>query len=259
MGAGLTLGRRAPTVHIGAALAAQLSEWLPTSPDHRRQMIAAGAAAGLAAGFTTPIAGVLFVIEELMREASGLTLETAIVASFTGAVVSLLLQSADLNFPPSLQNLPDISFSAPEIPFYLLLGVLAGVLGGLFNRGMLFSVGLNRRLSWPLSWRIGFVGLVSGTIIAILPPFFRDNAGLREFLVTGELSWHQLALAFVAHFFLTMLAYSSGAPGGLFAPALVLGSALGYLVGDLEEFITGTGAEATYALAGMGAFFYGSR
>ena len=255
LGAGLTLGRRAPTVHIGAALAAQLSEWLPTSPDHRRQMIAAGAAAGLAAGFTTPIAGVLFVIEELMREASGLTLETAIVASFTGAVVSLLLQSADLNFPPSLQSLPDISFSIPEIPFYLFLGVLAGVLGGIFNRGMLFSVKVNRQLSWPLSWRVGFVGLVSGMIIALLPPFFRDNAGLREFLVTGELNWHQLGIAFVAHFFLTMLAYSSGAPGGLFAPALVLGSALGYLVGDLEEFITGTGAEATYALAGMGAFF----
>lgn len=96
LGAGLTLGRRAPTVHIGAALAAQLSSWLPTTPDHRRQMIAAGAAAGLAAGFTTPIAGVLFVIEELMRDVSGLTLETAIVASFTGAVVSLMLQNSPL-------------------------------------------------------------------------------------------------------------------------------------------------------------------
>ncbi len=255
LGAGLTLGRRAPTVHIGAALAAQLSNWLPTSPEHRRQMIAAGAAAGLAAGFTTPIAGVLFVIEELMRDVSGLTLETAIVASFTGAVVSLMLQSSTLNFPSSLLQLPDITFSASEIPFYLLLGVLAGVLGALFNRGLLFSVDIQRRFNLPLSWRIGLMGMVSGIIVALLPPFFLDNAGLRIFLVTGGLDGGKILLAFVAHFFLTMLAYSANTPGGLFSPALVLGSALGYLVGDFEELLTGTGAESTYALAGMGAFF----
>ncbi|MDJ0583226.1 chloride channel protein [Crocosphaera sp.] len=255
LGGGLTLGRRAPTVHIGAALAAQLSSWVPTSPEHRRQMIAAGAAAGLAAGFTTPIAGVLFVIEELMRDVSGLTLETAIVASFTGAVVSQILQSSTFNFPSSLLELPDIAFSASEIPFYLLLGILAGILGALFNRGLLLSVKIQKYLNLPLSWRIGLMGMASGLIIAMLPPFFRDNTGLRIDLVQGELEWSRILLAFVAHFFLTILAYSANTPGGLFGPALVLGSALGYLVGDLEEFFTGTGTESTYALAGMGAFF----
>ena len=111
LGSGSILGRRAPTVHIGAALAEQLNSWFPTSPERRRQMIAAGAAAGLAAGFTTPIAGVLFVVEELMQDVSGLTLETSIVASFTGAVVSLLLQSSTLNFPSPLLKLPNINFS----------------------------------------------------------------------------------------------------------------------------------------------------
>ena len=255
LGAGLTLGRRAPTVHIGAALAAQLSSWVPTSPEHRRQMIAAGAAAGLAAGFSTPIAGVLFVVEELMGDVSGLTLQTAIVASFTGAVVSLILQSASLSFSSSLLNLPNISFSASEIPFYLLLGILAGILGALFKRGLLFSLTIQSNLNLPLPWRIGLFGMISGVIVAVLPSFFQDNAGLRTFLVTGELSDDKILLAFVAHFLLTILAYSSNAPGGLFAPALVLGSALGYLVGDFEEFLTGTGAESTYALAGMGGFF----
>ncbi|MEL4894881.1 chloride channel protein [Crocosphaera sp. Alani8] len=255
LGGGLTLGRRAPTVHIGAALAAQLSSWLPTSPEHRRQMIAAGAAAGLAAGFATPIAGVLFVIEELMRDASGLTLETALVASFTGAVVSQLLQLSTFNFPSSLLDLPDIAFYASEIPFYLLLGILAGLLGALFNRGLLLSVKIQKVLNLPLSWRIGLMGMVSGFIIANLPLFFRDNTGLRFIVLKGELQWHDILLAFVAHFFLTILAYSANTPGGLFGPALVLGSALGYLVGDFEEFLTGTGTESTYALAGMGAFF----
>jgi CIC family chloride channel protein len=256
LGAGLPLGRRAPTVHIGAALAAELSRWVPTSPEHRRQMIAAGAAAGLAAGFNTPIAGVLFVVEELMRDISGLTLETAIFASFTGAVVSRLLGSSTLNLPEAmLKTAEQSSFSAPEIPLFLLLGIVAGILGGLFNRGMLFTIGVNRRLNLSLAWRIGLAGLISGSIIAFLPSSFQDNAGLREFLITGELGFLNTAIAFVAHFFLTILAYSSGAPGGLFAPALVMGAALGYLVGGAEGLLWETASQHTYALAGMGAFF----
>ena len=122
LGAGFTLGRRGPTVHIGAALAAQVSRWIPNAPTNRRQMIAAGAAAGLAAGFNTPIAGVLFVVEELMRDISGLTLETAIVASFTGAVVSRILNSTDLNLPAALLDSSHHGhFTSPEIPFYLFL------------------------------------------------------------------------------------------------------------------------------------------
>jgi CIC family chloride channel protein len=255
LGGGMTLGRRAPTVHIGAALAAQLSRWFPTSPEHRRQMIAAGAAAGLAAGFTTPIAGVLFVVEELMRDVSSLTLETAIVASFVGAVTSLVFQSSDLNLSHSLGNSPTVRFTAGEIPFYLLLGILAGILGVLLNRSILSLQNWQRKQNLSLVIRIGFVGLISGVAIALLPSFFRDNAGLREFVISGELSWHQVILTLVAHFVLTILAYSTDAPGGLFAPALVMGSALGYLVGEFGNHWQDQITQTTFALAGMGAFF----
>jgi CIC family chloride channel protein len=258
LGAGLTLGRRGPTVHIGAGLAAQLSSWLPTSPDHRRQMIAAGAAAGLAASFNTPIAGVMFVIEELMRDVSGLTLETAILASFTGAVVSRILGSADLNIPGTVMGaVRESHFSISEIPFYVVLGIIAGVFGALFNKSVVLSLKLHRYLNLPMYWRIGLAGLLSGIIVAFLPPFFRDNAGLREFLIAGAANWQTIALAFVAHFFLTLLAYTSGAPGGIFAPALVMGYALGYLVGTAEVNLAGGDSSATFALAGMGAFFTG--
>ncbi len=214
LGGGLTLGRRGPSVHIGAALAAQLSQWLPTTPNHRRQMIAAGAAAGLAAGFNTPIAGVLFVVEELMRDMSGLTLETAIVASFTGAVVSRWFGTSDLNLPAELLNAANQSnFYLAEIPWYLLLGGLAGVLGALFNRGILTVLGFNRRLRLSLGVRMAIAGAISGTVVAFLPPFFRDNAGLRDFLLTGDAGWQVIAIAFVAHFFLSLIAYGSGAPG----------------------------------------------
>lgn len=256
VGAGFTLGRRGPTVHIGAALGAQVSRWIPNSPTNRRQMIAAGAAAGLAAGFNTPIAGVLFVVEELMRDISGLTLETAIAASFTGAVVSRILGSADLNVPIAVINSARrSSFSVQEIPFYLLLGILAGILGGIFNRSIIKGMEYGRRLPLPIPLRIGLAGLISGIVVAWLPPFFQDNAGLRELLIAGQFTWQTTALVFIAQFCLTILVYSAGAPGGLFAPALVLGSALGYLVGVAEVALIGSESPYTFALAGMGAFF----
>ncbi|MBE9045345.1 chloride channel protein [Pleurocapsales cyanobacterium LEGE 10410] len=256
VGAGFTVGRRGPTVHIGAALGAQVSRWIPNSPTNRRQMIAAGAAAGLAAGFNTPIAGVLFVVEELMRDISGLTLETAIAASFTGAVVSRIFGSTDLNVPLAvIDSARRGSFAVPEIPFYVVLGILAGILGGVFNRSILQGMKFSRGLPLAVPLRIGLAGLISGTVIAWLPPFFQDHTGLRELLIAGQFNWQTTALVFVTQFCLTILAYSSGAPGGLFAPALVLGSALGYLVGLAEVALISSESPYTFALAGMGAFF----
>jgi chloride channel protein, CIC family len=254
MSAGLTLGRQGPTVHIGAALASQLSYWVPTSPEHRRQMIAAGAGAGLAAGFNAPLAGILFVIEELLRDLSNLTLGTAILASFIGAVVSRLLGGGSLDLNLELSHLSS-SFTAPEIPFYLLLGVLAGLLGALFNQGLLTSLTLYDRLNLSLPVKIGLAGMICGCVVALLPPDFRNNNGLRELLLTGEASWEFTSFAFVAYFFLTLVSYGSGAPGGLFHPSLVLGAALGYLVGVAEVHLLGLGLPTNYALAGMGAFF----
>lgn len=256
LGGGLPLGRRGPTIHIGAALAAHLSEIVPTSPEHRRQLIAAGAAAGLAAGFNTPIAGVLFVIEELMRDISGLTLETAILASFTGAVVSRFLGSADLNLPPELlQNASHSGFTLAEIPFFLMLGVLAGLLGGIFNRSIIAMQNFNSRLPLSMPWRLGVVGLLVGVVMAFLPPSFQDNAGLTDFLVQGHAGVGLTALAFVAHFCLSIVCYGAGTPGGLFAPALVLGAALGYGVGIEAELFLPVATKASFAVAGMAGFF----
>lgn len=252
VGSGLTLGRQGPTVQIGAALAAWISHWVPTSPDYRRQLIACGAAAGLAAGFNTPIAGVLFVVEELLHDVSGLTLGTAIIASFIGAVVSELLGGGwNLNLRAYHAN-----FSAAEIPFFVLLGVLAGLLGALFSKGIIAVLSFYKR-SFPLAlpFRIAIAGLICGVVVAMLPETFRNNTGLREFLLTGEASNKTSLVAFVAHFCLTMIAAGSGAPGGLFAPSLVLGSALGHIVGTWQENWLGLGVATTYALAGMGAFF----
>ncbi|MFP5269266.1 chloride channel protein [Coleofasciculus sp.] len=251
---GLTLGRQGPTVHIGAALAAQFSRWFPTSPSHRRQIIAAGSAAGLAAGFNTPIAGILFVVEELLHDFSGLTLGTAILASFIGAVISRILGGRSLDLNLELSQTTN-SFSALEIPFYLLLGLLAGLLATLFNRGILFSLTLQRRFHVSLAVKMGLAGLICGCVVSLLPSDFRNNRGLRELLITGAETWQFTSLALVIYFFLTLISYGSGAPGGLFHPSLVLGSALGHLVGVAKLSFFGFGSPTTYALVGMGAFF----
>jgi chloride channel protein, CIC family len=254
IGSGMTLGRQGPTVHVGAGLAAGMSRWVPTSPDHRRQMIAAGAGAGLAAAFNAPIAGVLFIVEELLQDLSGLTLGTAIIASFIGGVISRLLGGGSLDL--NLQLMQSSSqFSILEIPFFVLLGILAGLLGALFNRGLIFSIKFYRRLHISLPLQVALAGFISGIVVAMLPPSFRDNTGLRESLITGGAHPTVAAIAFAAQFILTLVAFGSGAPGGLFAPSLILGSCLGHIIGVCELYITGVGSPTTYALAGMGGFF----
>ncbi|MEM6521173.1 MAG: chloride channel protein [Cyanobacteria bacterium P01_C01_bin.70] len=264
LGAGLSLGRQGPTVQIGAALAAQLSQWVPTSPEYRRQLIAAGAAAGLAAGFNAPIAGVLFVVEELLQDFSNLTLGSAILASFVGAVVSRLLGGQGLNL--SNFGMLQTGLSVQDLPFLVLLGVLAGIFGGLFSQGVFTSLHFFQQLKTiSLPWRIGLAGAMTGLVGAALPIAAQDNTGLREFFVTGGAAWQLIAIAFVVKFVLTLIAYGSGASGGLFAPALVLGAALGCLVSlvaqashswlGLPVDTLASSNTTTYALTGMGAFF----
>ncbi|MBD2439698.1 chloride channel protein [Nostoc sp. FACHB-110] len=254
IGSGLTLGRQGPTVQVGASLAAGMSRLVPTSPDHRRQMIAAGAGAGLAAAFNAPLAGVIFIVEELLQDLSGITLGTAIIASFIGGVVSRLLGGRSLHL--NLQLIHSASqFSLPEIPFFVILGILAGLLGALFNRGIVFSIKSYQNLHISLPLKVALAGFISGVIVAMLPEYYRNNTGLREYIITSESSASVAAIAFIAQFILTLIAFGSGAPGGLFAPSLILGSCLGHFVGIWESHLLGVGSLPTYALAGMGGFF----
>jgi CIC family chloride channel protein len=261
MGAGLTLGRQGPTVQMGAAIAAWISRWVPTSPTYRRQMIASGAAAGLAAGFNAPLAGVLFVVEDLLHDISGITLGPAIIASFIGAVVSRLLGGREISPDQLSSEAMQTSYQQwllelPEIPFYILLGIAAGVLGTLFSRAIVCLMRFNRQtLQLSLPWRMALSGVLCGLIVSLLPVAFRNNAGLREIILGGDIAWQKAALIFVAYFLLTTIAASSAAPGGLFAPSLILGAALGELVGIWEMSWIGLESPTTFALAGMGAFF----
>lgn len=256
LGIGLPLGREGPTVQVGAAAAAVLDRLGMRSFKNRRQLIAAGAGAGLAAAFNAPLAGLIFVLEELLREISGSTVTIALLACFFAGIVSRWMGNHSLDLHANTE-FPKAIFTGQDIPFCFLLGIIAGLVGIVFNRGVLAGTRWNRKLFGKhFGLRVALAGFICGLVIALLPDTFRDFAGVRQLLLEGR-GLHFAIVVFLANFILTLIAYGSGAPGGLFAPALTIGAAIGYFVGYGETLIypLATHARMTLALAGMGAFF----
>ncbi len=255
LGSGLSMGREGPTVQLSAALSAKASEMIRSSPKHRAQLIAAGAGAGLAAAFNAPLAGALFVLEELIGRISGFTVGTAVVACFMAAVLSRLVGVHSLDI--EMGKLNGLSTFFPiDIPFYVLLGAAAGVVGAIFNKAIIGGLTFNRDfLKLPVTITCGLAGLLSGVLVASVPPLYNDYSGLREALVAGNLGLNAIVLALVLQFVLTIIAYSSGAPGGLFAPSLTMGASLGLLVAFVEQQFCGSSNSVAFAIVGMGAVF----
>ena len=258
LGIGLPLGKEGPTVHIGAACGSILAKLGTESPRRTRQLIAAGAGAGLAAAFNAPLAGVMFVIEELLRDFSRATVSTAYFACFFAAVAARWVGNHSLDIPPN-SPFPHAGFTGTDVPFCIIVGIISGALGALFNQGILKSCTLNRQIFGKnIAFRIMLAGCFCGIVIALLPESFRNFTGVAKILFEQH-SWRLPAVILLANFILTIVAYGSGAPGGLFAPSLTIGAATGYLIGLLEQtmFPYTNGCAVTLALAGMGAFFTG--
>jgi chloride channel protein, CIC family len=263
IGSGLVLGRQGPTVQIGAALAAQLSYWTNTSPTYQRQLIAAGAAAGLAASFNAPLAGVVFVLEELFQDLPDLTLGTAIIAAVVGGAVSLAIGGRGML--PDLSNL-QLQFSIAEIPLLIVVGMLGGLMGAICNRSLLASLQFyhDRFHGQSLAIKVAVAGGVTGMIASLLPDALQGSRDLNDFLVIGEIQWQTAAWILASQFLMCLVAFGSTAPGGLLSPSLVLGAALGNLVAtgiqngyysDLLPVNPILSSPTVYALTGMSAVF----
>lgn len=263
LGAGFGLGRQGPTVQIGAALAAQLSRWTDTSPTYQRQLIAAGAAAGLAASFNAPIAGVLFAIEELLQDVSDLTLGTAIIAAVVGGVIARTLGGRGM--VPDLSQL-QIHFSLAEIPLFIGLGLVAGLVGVCFNRSLLAGLKFYRQRfrDRSLAIKIAAAGGVTG-ILALLSPYaLLGTQNLQDLLIVGDITWQIAGEILLIQFALCWVGFGATAPGGLFSPSLVLGAALGNAIATGLQSCYRNGlmpqdlvlsSPTIYALIGMSAVF----
>ena len=256
VGSGLVLGREGPTIHMGAALGQLASERLEPNPVANRALIAAGAAAGLATAFNAPLASIVFVTEELREhfEYRFATIQSVILACCAAVVVSgwMLGQGPDM-------SMPDLNMAPLEtLPLFLLLGVLIGALGVLFNRLLLGSVASYRALGTPRAYAAAaLTGLMLGALLWFAPNTVGGGESLVERLLQGQPALLFLIALFAVRLLTTIGSYGLGLPGGIFAPMLALGTICGAAFAALVSLLAPTLALApeVFAVAAMGALF----
>ena len=254
LGSGLVLGREGPTVQLGGAVGAAVADRVGRGRRDRQTLIAAGAGAGLAAAFNAPLAGLMFVLEEVQRDFRPLVFGAAFLAA---AVANVLARFASGQFPVFAVA----SFPVPDLallPGFAVVGVAAGGLGAAFNRALVGALDLFGRV--PDRWAVaaaGAVGAVVGAVAWVAPTAVGGGHDLAETVLDGRIALAAVPLWFGLRFVLTVGSYGTGAPGGIFAPLLVLGALVGLGVGQgaqalFPAAVTDPGA---FAVVGMAAYF----
>lgn len=253
IGAGLALGREGPTVQMGGAIGQMVAGWVRSSPRERQTLIAAGAGAGLAAAFNAPLAGVIFVLEELRRDFAAGTLTAAFVASVTADVITRLLLGQLAVFHIVSPVVPPLR----ALPLFVALGLISGLGGVLFNRSLLGSLRLmDHWRQRPFLLGAG-VGAAVGAVAWFAPSAVGGGNALVERTLAGTVTLGVLLPLLVLRFGLTMVSYGSGAAGGIFAPLLVIGAQTGVLFALCAmRLLPMAGLQPTaFAVVGMAAFF----
>lgn len=221
----------------------------------RRALAAAGSGAGLAAAFNAPLAGVTFVLEELQRDFQPVVF-AAVLLSATVATVISRLASGQL---PAFKVPPIATPSLASIPIFIVIGLLAGMLGVLFNKGLLSSSSVIGKLRAKSTVLVSLgIGLAAGTAYFISPSLLGGGHGLTEAALHGEILLASALIFLAARLIFVHLSYATGAAGGIFAPLLSLGALLGVIVyhGSAQIFAYGPSVAAC-AVAGMCGLFSG--
>ncbi|WP_255110979.1 ClC family H(+)/Cl(-) exchange transporter [Synechococcus sp. RedBA-s] len=260
IGGGIPVGPEGPSIQIGASLAKESADQLSANNRQQQVAVAIGSGAGLAAVFHSPLGGVMYTIEELLKRSDVRTNAIAAFASFATIAWTRLLSAAPVGPAWLRELLPVIpypsgveEFRLVDVPILLLLGVLAGGLAVLYQRGILrlrLALRPLRLEAWQL---LPLVGLVIGMGWSLLPGSF-DNPDRLDFDALLGLSTSSTALlALGVQGIGTAVAVAAEAPGGFLAPALVVGASLGTLVQQLCLLLFSY-APATLLFAGGGAF-----
>lgn len=254
IGSGLALGREGPTVQMGGSIGDAVSRLLKVSERERLTLISAGAGAGLAAAFNAPLSGLIFVLEEVRRDFQPIMFGAAFIAA---VVADIITRIASGQFPVfSVPSYPTPPLSA--LPIFALLGIVTGLMGVVFNKGLLGGLNLFSKVRGkfilPL---VAVIGGLIGLVGWFLPDLMGSGHALAESILKGEVLLAAIPLFFVLRFLMTSISYSSGAPGGIFAPLLVLGALLGLGVGIIGHnlFPLSVPIPAVFAVVGMAAYF----
>jgi CIC family chloride channel protein len=254
IGAGLALGREGPTVQMGASVSHLVGRIFRRNAADARILLAAGAGAGLATAFNAPIAGSIFVLEELMRRFDTRITIATLGASAAAIGVSRLILGEVPDF--ALDPLPYPAFGST--PVYLVLGLFIGLLGLAYNRAILASLAVAGRLSSvPVELRAAVVGAAVGLLAWHAPTLVGGGDPITARALHGNVVLTLLPAVFALRFALGAVSYAAGTPGGLFAPLLVLGAQAGLFYGTFAcQWFPAAGTNPTaYAVTGMAAFF----
>ncbi|MTD40968.1 H(+)/Cl(-) exchange transporter ClcA [Erwinia sp. CPCC 100877] len=263
LGGGMVLGREGPTVQIGGNIGRMVLDiFRIRGAEARHTLLATGAAAGLAAAFNAPLAGILFIIEE-MRPQFRYNL-ISIKAVFTGVIMSSVVFRIFNGEGAVIEVGKLINAPVQTLWLYLILGMIFGVLGPLFNSMVFRTQDMFQRLhggnikKWVLIG--GLLGGMCGILGLIEPEAAGGGFALIPIAAAGNYTVTMLLFIFVARVVTTLLCFSSGAPGGIFAPMLALGTLFGTAFGmACMVWFPGYHLEAgTFAIAGMGALFAAS-
>lgn len=254
LGSGLALGREGPTVQMGGAVGDAISGWLKSPPREKRTLIAAGAGAGLAAAFNAPLSGLTFVLEEVQRDFHPIVFAAAFVAAIVADIVARILSgSAPVFSVPGYAALP-----ITALPFFGLLGILAGLLGVIFNHSLIAVMNFMFRFKGPSIYFVtALVGGFAGVISWFSPIAVGGGHALTELVLAGRLSLGVIPLWIFIRLLLTTMSYGTGTAGGIFAPLLVLGALVGLATGQsIHYFVPNVVSEpAVFAVVGMAAIF----
>jgi CIC family chloride channel protein len=256
IGSGQSLGPEDPSLQIGAGLASALGRRLKLSREKLRLIAPVGAAAGLAAAFNAPITAVLFVIEEVIGRWTAGILGAVVLSAISSAVVERWFLGDEPLFRVPAYHLEHVG----ELGAYASLGVIGGFASLIFVKYIAYLRPRLRAMPpWTQYFQPAAAGLLIGLIGIKFPQVMGAGYSYIDQAMHEQYTWQILALLGALKIVTTGLSFTSGTPGGLFAPTLFMGAMIGGAVGMAEHQIVPHLAipVGSYALVGMGTLFAG--
>lgn len=256
LASGIALGREGPSVQIGAGIASVLARRFGLSKANVKALVPVGCSAALAAAFNTPIAAVLFSLEEILGDLHAPVLASVVLSSATSwMVLHLILGDEPLFHTPAWQLVNPLEFS-----IYAILGVVGGVASVCFVKLLLKLRVWFRQLPPSTAWAQPVAG---GILMGVFGLFVPDVLGVGydyvDHVLGGDFPVKTVALLGVMKIIATPACYSSGNAGGIFGPSLFIGAMVGGTIGSVAHsfFPHVTANPGAYALVGMGTAFAG--
>lgn len=256
LASGIPLGREGPSVQVGAGIASVLGRFLGLRAEKVKALLPVGAAAAIAAAFNTPLAAVLFALEEVVGDLNAPMIGSVVLASATSwLVLRVLLGNNPLFKVPQYQLVHPAEFAV-----YAVLGIVGGLVSAVFTKLLL---GLRQRFLTMPAKTLWFQPVAGGLLVGMLGWFVPQVLGVGYGYVgdalNGKMALNLMALLVVLKLIAVTTSYASGNAGGIFGPALFIGAMLGGSVGTLAHglFPSHTATPGAYALVGMGTAFAG--